>query len=351
MQLSLKQVAELVCGVLFGDGEIVITGINEPELADTGDICFVYDRKLYNVLYKTKASAVILPEKVEGLNIPQIVVDDPYFAFVKLLNIIYTEKQNLNRCIHPTAILGEEVKLGCNLGIGPYSVISDNVKIGDNTLIGANVFIGKNVEIGDNVVIYPHVVIREDVVIGNNVIIHSGTVIGSDGFGYIQRSGKHLKVPQVGRVVIEDDVEIGANVTIDRATISETRIAKGTKIDNLVHIAHNVKIGENVLILAQVGIAGSSKIGDNTILAGQTGVTDHITVGSNVIAGPRTGIVQDVKDNSIVWGTPPIPFKEQKKIAVASRRLPKLIIEISELKQKLNKIEEVITKLIQKKET
>lgn len=345
MQLLLKQIAEIVQGRLIGNGDVVITGVNEPELAKQGEICFVNDKKYYNILYKLKASAVILPEKVEGLDIPQIIVDEPYFAFIKLLNIIYSEKQDFYKGVHPTVILGDNIKLGDNVGIGPYSVISDNVKIGEGTLIGANVFIGKNVEIGKNVVIYHQVVIREDVKIGNNVIIHSGTVIGSDGFGYIQKDNKHIKIPQVGSVIIEDDVEIGANVTIDRATISETRIAKGTKIDNLVHIAHNVKIGENVLILAQVGIAGSSKVGDNTILAGQTGVTDHITIGKNVIAGPRTGIVQDVTDNSVVWGTPPIPFHEQKKIAVASRRLPKLLIEISELKQKIKKIEDVITKL------
>jgi len=180
------------------------------------------------------------------------------------------------------------------------------------------------------------------------VIIHSGTVIGSDGFGYIQKDGKHVKVPQVGKVVIEDDVEIGANVTIDRATISETRISKGTKIDNLVHIAHNVLVGENVLLLAQVGIAGSSKVGDNTVLAGQTGVTDHILIGKNVKAGPRTGIVQNVDDNQVVWGTPPIPFEEQKRISVASRRLPKLLIEFNKLKSKVEQLEKAIAKIFEK---
>ncbi|MCS7150890.1 MAG: UDP-3-O-(3-hydroxymyristoyl)glucosamine N-acyltransferase [Endomicrobia bacterium] len=339
MRLSLKEVAEIVQGKIFGDSDVVITGVNEPELAGQGEICFVSDKKFYDVLKKTGASAVILSEKVETLSIPQVVVDDPYFAFVKLLNIIYSERQNFYKGIHPTSVFGENVKLGENAGVGPYCVVSNNVRIGKETYIGANVFIGTNVEIGDNVIIYPHVVIRENVSIGNNVIVHSGSVIGSDGFGYIKKNGKYVKIPQVGKVVIEDDVEIGANVTIDRATISETRIGKGTKIDNLVHIAHNVKIGENVLLLAQVGIAGSSKVGNNTILAGQTGVTDHIKIGENVIAGPRTGIVQDVEDNSIVWGTPPIPFSEQKKIAVASRRIPKLIVEFKELKQKLEKIE------------
>lgn len=349
MNKKLKEIAKIVEGELLGNENIVISNVNDLENAKDGDITFVKDEKYFDLAKKTKASCVIVPKKIEGISTAQIIVKDPYLAFIKVLNIIYCEKRNFYKGIHPTVIIGKNVKISTNVSIGAYCVIGDNVVFGEGTILYPLVYIGDNVKIGKNVLIYPNVTIREDTVIGNNVIIHSGTVIGSDGFGYIQKSDKkHIKVPQVGNVVIEDDVEIGANVCIDKATLSETKISKGTKIDNLVHIAHNVYVGENVLLLAQVGIAGSSKVGENTILAGQTGVTDHLNIGKNVVAGPRTGIVRDVDDNQVVWGTPPIPFNEQKKIAIASRKLPKLISEFTELKKKLQQVEEKIVKLTQK---
>lgn len=346
MNFLLKEIAELLNGKLIGDGNIVITNINEIDKAEHNEICFLRNKKLYNLLKVTNASAVVVDTEIKETKIAQIVVNDVDLAFVKFLNVIFSEKQNFYKGIHPTVVIGENVKVGNNVSIGPYCVISDNVEIEENSVIASFVFLGRNVKIGKNVLIYPNVTIREDVVVGDNVIIHSGTVIGSDGFGYIQRNGKHIKIPHVGKVVIEDDVEIGANVTIDRATISETRIKKGTKIDNLVHIAHNVEIGENVLLLAQVGIAGSSKVGSNSILAGQTGVVDHVTIGKNVITGPRTGVVQDVKDNQVVWGLPPIPFNEQKKVVISLRKLPQLLKELTIIKKKLQEIED---KFISKK--
>jgi len=349
MKKTLKEIAELINGKLCGDENIVIVGVNEIDKAQKGEITFLRDRKYVELLKKTKASCVIIPEDLANLSISTsyIVVKEPYIAFVKILEIIYSEKEKkFYKGIHPTVLKGENVKFKNNVSIGPYCILGNNVEIEEGSILVANVFIGNNVKIGKNVLIYPNVTVLEDTVIGNNVIIHSGTVIGSDGFGYIQKDGRHIKVPQVGRVVIEDDVEIGANVTIDKATISETRISKGTKIDNLVHIAHNVYIGENVLLLAQVGIAGSSKVGNNSILAGQTGVTDHISIGSNVKAGPRTGIIQNVEDNQVVWGTPPIPFEEQKKISVASRRLPKLLVEFNKLKSKVEQLEKLLLKFL-----
>jgi len=349
MKLTLKEISEIVSGKLYNaDDSLIITDINTPEYASKNEICFIFDKKYYNKIKELKAGAVVVNMFVSDIDIPQIVVSDVQLAFVKLLNKIFLEKQNFYKGIHPTVVSGKNVVFGKNVSLGPYCIISDNVEIGDNSVLTCHIYIGDNVKIGKNVIVYPNVTIREDVVIGDNVIIHSGTVIGADGFGYIQRDNKHIKIPHIGKVVIEDDVEIGANVTIDRATIGVTLIKKGTKIDNLVHIAHNVEIGENVLLLAQVGIAGSSKIGDKTILAGQTGVTDHIKVGNNVVAGPRTGIVQDVEDNKTVWGTPPIPFEEQKKISVASRRLPKLLVEFNKLKSKVEQLEKTIANIFEK---
>ena len=349
MKLTLKEICEIVSGELYNNNSgLIITDVNTPECAKKNEICFIFDKKYYSKIKEIKAGAVVVDKFIENLDISQIVVSDVQLAFVKLLNKIFLEKQNFYKGIHPTVVLGENVVFGNNVGIGPYCVINNNVEISSNTVLVSQIYIGDNVKIGKNVVVYPNVTIRENVVIGDNVIVHSGAVIGSDGFGYIQRNGKHIKISHIGKVVVEDDVEIGANVTIDRGTIGTTLIKKGTKIDNLVHIAHNVEIGENVLLLAQVGIAGSSKIGDNTILAGQTGVTDHIKVGKNVVAGPRTGIVQDVEDNKVVWGTPPIPFEEQKKISVASRRLPKLLVEFNKLKSKVEQIEVSIKKIFEK---
>jgi UDP-3-O-[3-hydroxymyristoyl] glucosamine N-acyltransferase len=349
MNLSLKKIAEIVSGQLYNDdSELIITDISTLEEATKDKICFIFDKKYYGKIKDIKAGAVVVECVIEDLDIPQIVVSDVQLAFVKFLEKIFVEKQNFYKGVHPTVVLGKNVRLANDVSIGPYCVIGDNVEIKEKTVLVSQIYIGDNVKIGSNVLIYPNVTVRENVIIGNNVIIHSGAVVGSDGFGYIQRNGKHIKIPHIGKVIIEDNVEIGANVTIDRGTIGATIIKKGTKIDNLVHIAHNVEIGENVLLIAQVGIAGSSKIGDNTILAGQTGVIDHIKVGKNVIAGPRTGIVQDVEDNKVVWGTPPIPFEEQKKISVASRRLPKLLVEFSKLKSKVEQIEKLIAKIFEK---
>ncbi|MCX7716589.1 MAG: UDP-3-O-(3-hydroxymyristoyl)glucosamine N-acyltransferase [Endomicrobia bacterium] len=345
MNFTLKEIAKILDGKLLGDGSIIINNINDLQKAQQNEICFIRNKKYYNLINTTKASAIVVGEEIDNVSIPQVIVDDVDISFIKFLNIVYSNKQNFYQGIHPTVIFGENVKLYKNVSIGPYCVISDNVEIKEHTVLTSFVFVGSNTKIGSNTIIYPQVSIREDVVIGSNVIIHSGTVIGSDGFGYIQKNGKHLKIPHIGKVVIEDDVEIGANVTIDRGTISETRIKKGTKIDNLVHIAHNVEVGENVLLLGQVGIAGSSKIGNNTILAGQTGVIDHINVGSNVVAGPRTGILQNVDDNEVIWGIPSIPFEEQKKIAVACRKLPKLLVEFAKVKKELQQIKQQLEKL------
>jgi len=349
MNFTLKEISTIISGKLYnGKDNLVINSISTPEKVDKNSICFIFDKKYYDKIKEIKSGVVVVEKFLEEVSIPQIVVSDVQLAFVKFLDKIFLEKQKFYKGIHPNVVLGKNVVLSDNVSIGPYCVIGDNVEIGPNTILVSQVYIGNNVKIGKDCIIYPNVTIREDVDIGNNVIVHSGTVIGSDGFGYIQRDGKHIKIPHIGKVVVENDVEIGANVTIDRGTTGVTLIKKGTKIDNLVHIAHNVEIGENVLLIAQVGIAGSSKIGDNTILAGQTGVTDHIKVGKNVVAGPRTGVVQDVEDNKVVWGTPPIPFEEQKKISVASRRLPKLLVEFNKLKSKVEQIEVSIKKIFEK---
>jgi UDP-3-O-[3-hydroxymyristoyl] glucosamine N-acyltransferase len=225
------------------------------------------------------------------------------------------------------------------VAIGPYVVIEDGVKIGDRCVIYSGVWIGYETEIGNDCLIYPNVSIREKTSVGDRVIIHNGTVIGSDGFGYDTKDGVHHKIPQLGCVVVEDDVEIGANVTIDRARFDRTIIGKGTKIDNLVHIAHNVTTGENCMIVAQVGISGSTTIGKNVTLAGQAGLAGHISVGDNAIVGAQAGVTKSVAANTFVSGYPAKPHKEATKINAHIQRLPEFCDKISQLKKRLDKIE------------
>jgi len=339
MDLKLSELAELVNGKLKGDGNIRITSVGDIETAGYDQITFIKDKNHLEKAKSSQAAAFIVSHDVVELGEATIIqVDNPHFAFVQILNIISSENNNFYKGIHPTVITGNNVKIGNDVSIGPYTVIGDDVTLNDETLIRSNVCIGDRTSIGANVSIYPNVSIAEDTVIGNNVIIYYGAVIGRQGHGYIPQGEKYIKVPQVGRVVIEDDVEIGANACIDKATITETVICHGTKIDNLVHIAHNVRIGENSQILAHTTIAGSTIIGKHAIFSGQTGAIDNLTIGDNVIAGAGAGILQDVSDNSVVWGTPAIAAKEQKKIVVSMRRLPDLIRKVKELEKQVEQL-------------
>ena len=233
------------------------------------------------------------------------------------------------------AYIAKGAKVAKGASIAPYVHIEDGAVIEKNVTLYPFVYIGENVAVGEKTKIYPNVTIYDGVKIGKKVTIHSGTVIGSDGFGYVWDGSKHVKIPQLGTVEIEDEVDIGANVTIDRASLGKTIIKKGTKIDNLVQIAHNVTVGENSIIVAQVGIAGSATIGNNVILAGQTGVRDHVTVGNNVKAGGRTGITKDVPDNTLIMGTPHMPFKEWAKLQGYFSLLPKLFSKVKIMEKKL----------------
>jgi len=337
---TLKELSEFLGGKLHGNGNIIISGVGDLESAKEGQISFIKDKTYLEKSKSSKASAIIIPPGIEIPEVPAIEIENPYLAFSKLLGIIYKSKQVFFKGIHSTAVIGKDVKIGLNVSVGPCTVVEDSVSIQDNTVICSNVYIGTKSIIGTNCLIYPNVSIREESELGNNVIIHCGTVIGSDGFGYIPVKEKYHKIPQIGKVVIEDDVEIGSNSSIDRATIDKTLICKGVKIDNQVHVAHNVVIGENTILLAHVTIAGSTKIGKHCVFSGQSGAIDNLTVGDNVIAASRAGILQDTPSNSVLWGMPALPIKEQKKITLATKNLPELSREFRELKKKVEKLEE-----------
>jgi UDP-3-O-[3-hydroxymyristoyl] glucosamine N-acyltransferase len=247
--------------------------------------------------------------------------------------------------IHSTAVVSPSAKIGQRVAVGALTVIEDKAEIGDGTVIFPLVSIYPRVKIGEECVLHSHVSVREDVRIGSRVILHSGVVIGSDGFGYLKLAdGTHKKIPQKGTVVIEDDVEIGANSAVDRAALGETIIRRGTKIDNLVQVAHNVEIGENAILAGQVGIAGSSRIGKNVVLAGQVGVADHLSVGDNVIAIAQTGIAQDVPAGAVVAGTPQLDVRDWRKASVLLPQLYDLVKDMKKLKARVEELEKIARK-------
>ncbi|MEW6040214.1 MAG: UDP-3-O-(3-hydroxymyristoyl)glucosamine N-acyltransferase [Elusimicrobiota bacterium] len=335
MRKSLRELSDLIGGKLIGDGSVIITGAGDIETATEGCLSFIKDKSYFERAKNSHACAFIVPVGFTGLSVPIIEVENPYLAFTKILNLIAVERRGFYKGVHPTVVLGRDVKLQGNVSIGPYSVLGDYVSIGANTVICSNCFIGDRTTIGENTFIYPNVSIREDTEIGKGVRIDCGTVIGSDGHGYIPQGEGYVKIPQIGKVVIEDNVDIGSNVSIDRATLNKTVIGRGTKIDNLVHIAHNVTIGENSMLLAHVTIAGSTKIGKHAIFSGQSGTIDNLKVGDNVVAAARTGILNDVPDNSVIWGMPAKPIVDEKKIVLLLKNLPELVRELKNLKQKI----------------
>lgn len=339
MRKTLKEIAQLIEGEVVGDSAVVITGVAGIKEARDGDITFLANPKYLPLLDKTKASAIITSREVEKTIKPIIRTENPSLAFAKIIASFAPNEVSHPKGIHSTAILGKNVTLGSNVAIGPYAVIEDNVSVGNNAVIYSGSFIGQYTKIGSDSLIYPNVSIRERTIIGSRVIIHSGTVVGSDGFGFVAIKGLHQKIPQIGIVEIKDDVEIGANVTIDRARFDKTVIGRGTKIDNLVQIAHNVIIGENSIIVAQAGISGSTTVGNGVTIAGQAGLVGHITIGDGAVLAAQAGITKSVPPNTTVSGYPARPHDQAKRINAYIQNLPKLYETITGLKKRIQELE------------
>ena len=339
MSKTLKEIARLIAGEVAGDENVVITGVAGIEEAREGDLTFLANPKYLPFLDRTRASAIIVCRGVSAPGRNIVCVDNPSLAFTKSVSFILPQDVKHPSGIHARAVVSASARLGKNVGVGACAVIEDGAVIGDNTVIYPNCFVGSKVSIGSNCIVYSNVSIREKVVVGNNVIIHCGSVLGSDGYGFVTVNGVHHKIPQVGIVVVENDVEIGANCTIDRARFDKTVIGQGTKIDNLVHIAHNVVVGKNCLIVAQVGISGSTEIGNNVILAGQVGVVGHITIGDNSIVMAKSGISKSLPEGSIMYGIPAQPVNTAKKLHAYVNNLPKTHQAIKDLKSRVEKLE------------
>jgi UDP-3-O-[3-hydroxymyristoyl] glucosamine N-acyltransferase len=337
---NLGEIAEYLQGELQGDPSIQITGISPIENAKEGDLTFLANPKYAHFLRTTSASAVIvgIDTPTGEITSPLIRHPNPYFAFARAIEYLAEVKRTFPDGIHPTAILGERVRTEKGVHIGPDVVLGDGVWLKRDSTVLAGSFIGANSTIGENCLIYPNVTVRENVEIGKNVIVHSGTVIGSDGFGYVKEKGIHHKIPQIGGVKIEDNVEIGANVTIDRATLGVTRIGRGTKIDNLVQIGHNVDIGENCIIVAQVGISGSTKVGNDSVLAGQVGVAGHVRIGNGVVVAAQSGVTKDIPDDTTVLGCPAREVHQARRIEAHLSRLDLYVEKLKEVEKELRKI-------------
>jgi UDP-3-O-[3-hydroxymyristoyl] glucosamine N-acyltransferase len=323
---------------LEGDGGIEIRAVRGLEDAGPEDLSFVAQARYLPRLEASAAAAVILGAGLPAVGRPTLRSSNPVLAFARALSLFHPPAPPIPG-IHPSTASAPDTRVDPSASVGPFCVLGPGVMVGPGTVLVAHVCLGAGVRIGRDCRIHPQVTLRDGVVLGDRVTIHSGTVIGADGFGYARDGHRHVKIPQVGRVVIEDDVEVGANTTVDRATLGETRIGRGTKIDNLVQIAHNVRVGEDTLIVAQVGISGSSRIGSRVTLAGQVGIVDHVEIGDGVIVGAQSGVSKDVPPGSIVLGSPAIPHGEFKRQVAGTARLPFLKKALQALEERLTALE------------
>ncbi|MBI3074505.1 MAG: UDP-3-O-(3-hydroxymyristoyl)glucosamine N-acyltransferase [Deltaproteobacteria bacterium] len=329
MTTTLEEIASLVGGDLDGDGTRVVSGVAAIDEAGPGEVTFLHHPKYLPLFDSCRAGAVIVSteirHEVDGRERPfaLIVAQNPYLAMARVARHFEPARAK-RRGVAPSADVAPDAVIGADVEVQAGAHVAGGVRIGDRSVISAGAFLGENVQIGADAVLHPNVVVRDGCRIGDRVILHPGVVVGADGFGFAWDGACHLKIPQAGIVAIEDDVEVGANATIDRATFGETRIGRGTKIDNLVHIGHNVVVGENVLIVAQTGVAGSCRIEDGAAIGGQVGMIPHVTVGKGAKIVPQSGIAKDVPAGEVVAGSPAMPHRVWLRVAAILPKLPDL---------------------------
>jgi len=336
--LELQEIIKLVGGNLIGNPHWKVKSVKEPEEAEEDDLILFFHAPYLEKVLSSASKAVItkpgLENKLTGKNV--ILVENPRYAFSKLAPYFFPSYFP-EKGVHPQAFVHPQASLGKNVSVGPFTVIEEGATVGDNAIIFSQVYLGKNVRMGEECIFYPQVVVRENCWVGDRVILHSGVVIGADGFGYERVGSTYYKIPQVGKVIIEDDVEIGANSTVDRATLGATTIGSGSKIDNLVMIAHNVKIGKNVVIVAQSGIAGSTEVGDEVVMAAQSGIIDHCRIGKGAQLAARTVVTTNIPDGMVVSGFPAQERKRELKEKALIRKLPDLWEKVKNLERVVNK--------------
>ena len=336
--IRLKELARAVEGRLQGSGETIVTGVASLEEAKTGDLVFVANPKFHAVAHSSKASALLVAQPLPDETRPQILTPNPLYAFARIVQEFFIPNPP-PRGIAQEVIRGTDVQIGLDVSIHPFVTIGDRAKIGARVTLYPGVYLGDDTVIGDDSILYPHVTVLQGCTIGARVILHSGTVIGSDGFGYVQHQGRHHKIPQMGTVVIEDDVELGAKVTVDRATFGQTIIKRGTKVDNQVQIAHNVQVGENCILVAQVGIAGSTTIGNFVMIGGQAGLIDHLTIGDGAKIAAGSGLSHNLLPGEVVSGRPAIDHTTWLKSQALTPKLPEFREELRNLQARVRELE------------
>ena len=345
---TVTELAEYLGGIVRGDGETVISGLGTLETAGPGTLTFLANPRYAAKVAETAAGAVLMAPGGERYGRTAIEVANPYLGFAKLLTMFYTAPHEALGVL-PSANIDESATVGEGCSIYPGACVGRNVVVGNRSVVYAGAVLYDNVIIGDDCIIHANAVVRERCRIGSRCIIQPGAVIGSDGFGYAPDGNDHYRIPQIGIVILEDDVEIGANSCIDRAAVEVTRIGRGTKLDNLVQIAHNCQIGENCMIVSQVGISGSTKIGNHVTLAGQVGVAGHLTIGDNVLVGAQSGVPSSLPANAAYSGTPTMPHKEWLKSAMVVPRLPELKKTVSALGKRVAELEATLKQISQER--
>jgi UDP-3-O-[3-hydroxymyristoyl] glucosamine N-acyltransferase len=340
MEFSALQIAAILHGEVVGNPDVTVSGLAKIEEGTLGTLSFLSNPKYEDYIYSTGASVCIVNATFEPLKpLPEtltlVKVEDAYACFAKLLEV-YSQMRQKQAKIEQPSFISESAQIGEGIYLGAFAYISDGAKIGNNVKIYPNVYVGDGVTVGDDTILHPGVRIYADCVIGARCILHAGVVIGSDGFGYApDEKGVFSRVPQIGNVVLEDDVEIGANSTVDCATLGSTILRKGVKIDNLVHLAHNVEVGEHSALAAQVGVAGSAKIGKHVMVGGQAGISGHLFIADGTKIVAQSGIPSSVKKAETLMGSPGIPIEDFKKSYFGFRKLPFLLQKINELEQKI----------------
>jgi UDP-3-O-[3-hydroxymyristoyl] glucosamine N-acyltransferase len=334
MSFTASEIARFLAGEVIGDGSVVLQGFAPADRAQASDLTFAENENYFARADQSAASAIIVDGPFTSKRKVLIRVPDARIAFARVLPLFFPEPA-FAPGIHPTAIVPATAEVDPTAHIGPYCVLGEKVRIGARSVLQDGNHLGADCQLGEEVNLFPHVTLYPGTEIGNRVRIHSGTVIGSDGFGYVQDGGIHRKVPQIGNVVIRDDVEIGANVTIDRGALGPTVIGKGSKIDNLVQIGHNVTLGEHCLIVSQVGISGSTKLGNYVILAGQAGLAGHLKIGNRVSVAAQSGVMHNIPDGEKWLWTPAQPDRQAKRQMIAMQQLPELLRRVHELEKKI----------------